>query len=141
MAAPSANSAGVIQKQFCTFARSCTSVSCDGEQESISSCRTDTLQHLRRCKSSPFHAHVVIPEGLLLLFRSGLFSMNRDVIEFKICQNHKKHLGRQWVSNRRRCCHPLHPPTHKEKPDRGITCSMSKEIWLHERIVVPVGSG
>ena len=99
------------------------------------------MQHLQRCQAAPKYHHSQIPEGLILLFRSGLFYLTKEVLNLKICTNHRNSLGTHWYKSSRRCCHPLHPPELKQKPDRGITCSMAKELFLHERIVVQVGSG
>lgn len=130
-----------VGQQICDFSKCGPSIVCTGGLSSISSLKKDVLQHLKRCQSSPKYEHVEIPEGLLILFRSGLFQFTNDILKFNVCENHRSKLGTRWYRSSRRCSHPLHPPHMTQKPDRGVTCSMSKEIYLHERQVVPVGSG
>lgn len=138
MAAPdgSSGSSAII----CDFARSYRQRTCGGLIESVSSLTNDVLQHLKRCQAST-RLQTRIPEGLLLLFRSGIFCVSKDVLQLKICTSHRNSLCTHWYKDSRRCMHPLHQPDHNEKPDRGLTCTMAKEIWLHERVVVPVGAG
>lgn len=125
---------------ICDFARSYRHRTCEGLTESISSLTDDIFQHLKRCQASTRH-QTRIPEGLLLLFRSGIFVVSKDVLQLNVCRSHRNSLCTHWYKDSRCCMHPLHPPNHREKPDRGLTCTMAKEIWLHERVVVPVGAG
>uniref|UniRef100_A0A8W8NYV2 C2H2-type domain-containing protein n=1 Tax=Magallana gigas TaxID=29159 RepID=A0A8W8NYV2_MAGGI len=125
---------------ICDFARSYRHRPCEGLTESISSLTDDIFQHLKRCQASTRH-QTRIPEGLLLLFRSGIFVVSKDVLQLNVCRSHRNSLCTHWYKDSRCCMHPLHPPNHREKPDRGLTCTMAKEIWLHERVVVPVGAG
>lgn len=125
---------------ICDFARSYRHRPCEGLTESISSLTDDIFQHLKRCQASTRH-QTRIPEGLLLLFRSGIFVVSKDVLLLNVCRSHRNSLCTHWYKDSRCCMHPLHPPNHREKPDRGLTCTMAKEIWLHERVVVPVGAG
>lgn len=125
----------------CDFFHSSNDFPCSGEIIEVRQCHNDLTSQLKRYKCNARSPHTIIPEGLLLLFRSGLFTISRDTVKLKICSNHRQKLGTYFSRTSRRCCHPLHPENSKEKPDRGISCSMAKETWLHARKVVLVGNG
>ena len=74
MAASMDNNGG---KDVCDFYKSMTAVCCKGEFLPITACKKDVVQHLNRCQASPRYHHVQVPEGLLLLYRSGLFYSTR----------------------------------------------------------------
>ncbi|XP_052075392.1 uncharacterized protein LOC127712825 [Mytilus californianus] len=83
----------------------------------------------------------VIPEALLILYRSGIFSIDHTTLQLKICQAHRDLLGIHWRRNKHSCCYPNHNEKSKAKPDRGTTPSLSKQYWLKTRQTIPVGSG
>ncbi|XP_052063237.1 uncharacterized protein LOC127702950 [Mytilus californianus] len=131
----------LVAKQECSFSRSFDAVKCEGDCQIIYKLRCDISDHLIRFKSGPKDKHVSIPEGLLILYRAGLFTVENATMKMTICDSHRDKLSTQWYRCKRTCAHPLHPKTSKEKPDRGITLAIAKEIWVHDRTITAVGDG
>ena len=98
------------------------------------SCKRDITSHLTQLKVARLS---VKSERELILARAGLFTEERE--DMTICPLHRATLGLQWRPTRK-CNHPLHG-LKINKPERGITLKMSKEITLIWHVLVPVGSG
>lgn len=82
-----------------------------------------------------------VPEAIVLLYRSGIFSIDSSTLKLRICQKHRDNIGLKWRRNKARCCHPNHNKQSKSKPFRGATPTFCKEYWLKTRRTIPVGSG
>ncbi|CAC5380307.1 unnamed protein product [Mytilus coruscus] len=109
-------------------------------------CNRDTSNHISSLQCSEkipdkCLQFYVIPEALLILYRSGIFSIDHTTLQLKICQAHRDLLGIHWRRNKHSCCYPNHNEKSKAKPDRGTTPSLSKQYWLKTRQTIPVGSG
>ncbi|CAC5425037.1 unnamed protein product [Mytilus coruscus] len=109
-------------------------------------CNRDTSNHLSSLQCSEkipdkCLQFYVIPEALLSLYRSGIFSIDHTTLQLKICQAHRDLLGIHWRRNKHSCCYPNHNEKSKAKPDRGTTPSLSKQYRLKTRQTIPVGSG
>ena len=118
---------------------------CDlGETFYIYECDRDILNHLYSLQSAEIiHKHVydahICPEYMLILYRSGYFTIDKTVLSMKICIKHREELGARWKRPRRTCCYPGHQG--KIKPDRGASPRLCKELWLKTRQILPVGAG
>ena len=108
--------------------------------DQIDNCTKDTTTHLNRLHSIDVSS-ANIPEGLLILYRSGIFSVDRAAKSLSICPWHRDFFGIYWRDNSIKCQFKGHPVGSKAKVDRGITPTLSKEYWLLTRQLIPVGSG
>ena len=131
----------------CNFAKFCKNFPCDGsELTPLYQCEKDTNNHcsLLQCSEKipgkPFSFYN-IPEALLILYRSGVFSVDRTTLELSICRAHRDFLGVNWRRGKVRCSFPEHNENSKAKADRGATPSFCKEYWLQTRQAILVGSG
>lgn len=125
----------------CTFGKDCGKSGHYSDENTfckIYQCTKSTQSHLGSlcCEND-----VNIPEGVLILYRSGLFNVDVTTLNLKVCQKHRDELGIYWRRHQRSCQSPFHANASKSKPDRGVQAHWSKDIWLHHRILVPVGSG
>ncbi|CAG2186996.1 unnamed protein product [Mytilus edulis] len=104
----------------------------------ITKCDKPTSTHLRSlgCNSTDYE----LPEGLLILYRSGIFSINCSSCDIYICPKHRDDFGIYWRRQTRKCQSPTHPDQSVAKPSRGIPASVCKELWMTKRISLPVGS-
>jgi hypothetical protein len=66
------------------------------------------------------------PEGLLILYRSGIFSVDRAAKSLSICPWHRDFFGIYWRDNSIKCQFKGHPVGIKAKADRGITEKMHR---------------
>ncbi|CAG2229758.1 unnamed protein product [Mytilus edulis] len=105
----------------------------------ITKCDKPTSTHLRSlgCNSTDYE----LPEGLLILYRSGIFSIDCSSCDIYICPKHRDDFGIYWRRQTRKCQSPTHPDQSVAKPSRGIPASVCKELWMTKRISLPVGSG
>ncbi|XP_076107223.1 uncharacterized protein LOC143075622 isoform X2 [Mytilus galloprovincialis] len=104
----------------------------------ITKCDKPTSTHLRSlgCNSTDYE----LPEGLLILYRSGIFSIDCSSCDIYICPKHRDDFGIYWRRQTRKCQSPTHPDQSVAKPNRGIPASVCKELWMTKRISLPVGS-
>ncbi|XP_071150193.1 uncharacterized protein [Mytilus edulis] len=100
----------------------------------ITKCDKPTSTHLRN--STDYE----LPEGLLILYRSGIFSIDCSSCDIYICPKHRDDFGIYWRRQTRKCQSPTHPDQSVAKPNRGIPASVCKELWMTKRISLPVGS-
>jgi hypothetical protein len=75
----------------------------------------------------------------LILYRSGIFSVDRAAKSLSICPWHRDIFGGTILLSD--CQFKGHPVGSKAKADRGITPTLSKEYWLLTRQLIPVGLG
>ena len=112
----------------------------------IFECSKEAITHLQtvKCTERTFSSsstHGSFPESLLILYRSGIFSIDNGSLSLNICQKHRDEFGIYWKCNKVRCCHPDHPTSSKAKADRGAPPSLCKEYWLKTRQLIQVGTG
>lgn len=107
----------------------------------ISECTKDTSIHLRRLNSTENSCVDDFPEGLLILYRSGMFSVDIASTYLRICPKHRDIYGIYWHNNRTKCQFQDHPTSSKAKADRGSSPMLCKQIWMCTRQVIPVGAG
>ena len=79
-------------------------------------CNKPTQRHLRPTCSCPTCCdddcgHVVLtpPEGLLILYRSGIFAIDTSIVNFQTCPRHRDNLGVYCKRWRRTYRSPSHP--------------------------------
>nr|XP_022336910.1 uncharacterized protein LOC111133104 [Crassostrea virginica] len=99
-------------------------------------CDKDTRNYLcgLKCSESiagkPFQFYVQLSRGP----RSGLFTIDKCVLQMRICKN----IETIWV------CHGGNPGRSVNgngKADRGACASMCKELWISKRHLLPIGAG
>ena len=123
---------------FCNLA-------CSSNTRYIFQCDADAAFHLAGLKSSEkipgkavqFHD---CPEALLILYRSGILTIDTDSLNLKICQKHREYSGTKWRRGNARCIYPEHN-NRKGRTDRGASPCLCKEYYLKTRQTIPVGSG
>ncbi|XP_062581853.1 uncharacterized protein LOC134243620 [Saccostrea cucullata] len=132
--------------QGCDFHKF-SQIPCDETEEylRVVDCDRSTERHLACLKSSecvkgkPFQSYDC-PESLLILYRSGIFTIDKNSLNLSICEAHRAHFGLNWRRGRVRCTYPDHDhSSSKAKSDRGATPSLCKELWLKTRQIIPVG--
>jgi hypothetical protein len=105
---------------------------------SLVNCDKDTFAHLRSLNSSE---DVVVPECLLILYRTGVFCVTEQTLKLNICQKHRDQFGIYWKRTSIKCTAPDHPVFSKAKADRGASPSLCKGYWSRSREAIPVGAG
>ena len=131
--------------KLCDF-KHFTETNCTWEFVHIFECDRNTQKHLTSLKSSesipgrPFQSYDC-PESLLILFRSGIFSVDQTALNLYICESHRVFFGLNWRRTKTRCTYPGHNTTSKAKSDRGTYPTLCKELFLKTRQILPVGSG
>lgn len=104
----------------------------------IRACLKSTRNHLRNLNCE-FDRD--IPEGLLILYRSGLYSVDSSVLKYFICEKHRDELGTHWRRSQRTCQAPSHPNHSAAKVERGFQAAVCKQLWMSQRRIIPVGAG
>ena len=104
----------------------------------IKTCKKSSEKHSSQLHSCSEH-NFDLPENLLILYRSGIFTVDSYALNLHICPNHRDELGIHWVRRQRTCQSPFHKG--KAKADRGIQARSSRELWFKRRINIPVGAG
>ena len=99
---------------------------------SLSAYAKDIKSHLRQMRVSQNN---VPTESRLILARVGLF--HHDGHGMTICPKHRASLGTWWRASLK-CQHPLHLCARRNKPERGASLQMSKEIMAKWEVLVPV---
>ena len=107
----------------------------DNKLNLISECTKDTSIHLKRLNSTENSCCGDFPEGLFILYRSGIFSVDTTSTSLRICPKHRDSYGIYWHNNRTKCQYPDHPTSSKAKADRGTPPLMYKQNWLYTRQV------
>ncbi|XP_062600026.1 uncharacterized protein LOC134261619 [Saccostrea cucullata] len=108
----------------------------------ITECVKDATIHLRRTNCSEHVGYRSdIPEGLLILYRSGIFTIDDSCLNLAICQKHRDELGIYWKDKRHTCQFSGHSKDSKERPSRGTQPTTCKQHWLHTREIITVGAG
>ncbi len=108
----------------------------------LSSCDRDIASHVRSVG-----VRDITSEIELILARSSVFSIPRDVSSWTICPAHRSSLGIGWRRGRaNRCRIPSGISCHaskgrSRKPESGISKSDSRVILKQTGVFVPVGSG
>ncbi|CAC5425772.1 unnamed protein product [Mytilus coruscus] len=80
------------------------------------------------------------PESLLILFRSGIFTIDKTSLVLNICESHRVELGLNWRRGKVKCTYPDHNDRSRAKADLGANPTVCKEVWLKTRQIVPIGS-
>ena len=98
------------------------------------------------CDDDCVCGHVVLtcPEGLLILYRSGIFAIDTYMVNFQTCPRHRDGLGVYWKRQKRTYWSPSHPATSYAKcsrQTRGIQASTCKDFWLKSKTFLPVAAG
>ncbi|XP_076085029.1 uncharacterized protein LOC143055862 [Mytilus galloprovincialis] len=135
-----------IQARVCDFHKFST-VTCNNLDPyvHIFECQRSTERHLIGLKSSetipgkPFEK-LECPESLLILFRSGIFTLDKLSLNLNICESHRAELGLNWRRGKVQCTYPDHNDGSKAKADRGANPTVCKELWLKTRQILPIGS-
>ncbi|VDI18965.1 Hypothetical predicted protein [Mytilus galloprovincialis] len=104
----------------------------------ILKCEKPVSQHLRGLSCD---TDLQIPEGLLILYRYGNYSLDSSTLEKYICPKHRDNLGIYWRRQQRRCQSTFHPTNSHAKVERGIQVQVAKEIWMESGVYIPVGAG
>lgn len=127
--------AAADQVHQCDF-RDFTNISCSEDTFfNIYECTKDISCHLRllHC-SEPVPGlcgkFVYVPEAIVLLYRSGIFSIDSSTLKLRIFQKHRDSIGLKWRKNKARCCHQNHNEQSKSKPFRGATPTFCKSTGL-----------
>ena len=83
--------------------------------------------------------HVVLtsPEGLLILYTSGIFAIDTSRVNFQTWPRHRVY----WKQQKRPYQSPSHPATSYAKCSRGIHASTCKDFWLKSITFFPVAAG
>ena len=103
-------------------------------------CNKTTQRHLQTIGCGD-DCGIDLPEGLLILCRSGIFVIDTSVVNCQICPRHRDDLGVYWKRQKRTCQAPTHPANSSAKCARGIQASRCKEFWLKSRTFLAVGAG
>jgi hypothetical protein len=81
----------------------------------------------------------------LILARASIFERSENIHSFSICPFHRLTLRIGWKRSGTRCSVPQQLSGHNKrkfpKGDRGISKLLSRQIWKHTGILIPVGSG
>jgi len=93
------------------------------------------------CDDDCGHVVLTSPEGLLILYRSGIFAIDTSIVNFQTCPRHRDDLGVYWKRQKRTYRSPSHPATSYAKCSRGIQASTCKDFWLKSITFLPVGAG
>ncbi|CAC5399407.1 unnamed protein product [Mytilus coruscus] len=104
----------------------------------ILKCEKPVSQHLRGLSCD---TDLQIPEGLLILYRYGNFSLDSSTLEKYIYPKHRDNLEIYWRRQQRRCQSTFHPTNSHAKVERGIQAQVAKEIWMESGVYIPVGAG
>ncbi|XP_061184851.1 uncharacterized protein LOC133192864 [Saccostrea echinata] len=99
----------------------------------LSECKRPIYNHLRQCSVSNSD---IASEGQLIAVRCGLFEV--DLSLYTVCPFHRDNLGIAW-HEKSTCQYPLHEG--RAKPYRRFTLQLSKLVFSHFALLVPVGSG
>ena len=83
----------------------------------IKTCKKSTENHLSQLQSCS-EPNFDLPEGLLILYRSGILTVDSYALNLLICPKHRDELGTHWIRRQRTCQSPFHKG--KAKADRGI---------------------
>jgi hypothetical protein len=87
------------------------------------------------------------PEGLLILYRSGIFAIDTSIVNFQTCPRHRDDLGVYWKRQKRtyRSPHPAKTSSiesyAKGSRLRGIQASTCKDFWLISITFLTVAAG
>ena len=89
-----------------------------------------------------------LPEGLLILHRSGIFAIDTSIVNFQTCPRHRDDLGVYWKRQKRTYRSPFHPAkTSKSYAKcsrlrlRGLQASTCKDFWLISITFLTVAAG
>jgi hypothetical protein len=87
--------------------------------------------------------HVVLtsPEGLLILYKSGIFAIDTSIVNFQTWPRHRDDLGVYWKRQKRTFQSPSRPARSYAICSRGIHASTCKEFWLQSITFLPVAAG
>jgi hypothetical protein len=92
--------------------------------------------------------HVVLTstEGLLILYRSGIFAIDISIVNFQTCPTHRDDFGVYWKRQKRAYRSPSHPAKNSKSyakcsRQRGIQASTCKDFWLISITFLTVAAG
>ncbi|CAC5388013.1 unnamed protein product [Mytilus coruscus] len=130
----------------CNFSTLCNTVCSGGPTIQLFHCDRDTSSHLSllQCSekiSDRCMQFYDIPEAFLILYRSGIFSIDSSALKLKICDSHREYFGIQWRRKQIRCIYQGHSEKSRSNADRGACPTLCKLYWLNTRQILPVGAG
>lgn len=79
-------------------------------------------------------------ETFLILYRTGIFSIDSLALDLNICASHGKYLGIQW-RKQISWIYQGHSEKSRSNADRGTCPTLCKLYWLKKRQILPVGAG
>jgi hypothetical protein len=87
--------------------------------------------------------HVVMtsPEGLLILYKSGIFTIDTSMVNFQTWPRHRDDLGVYWKRQKRTYHSPSRPARSYAKCSRGIHASTCEDVWLKSITYLLVAAG
>ncbi|CAC5387360.1 unnamed protein product [Mytilus coruscus] len=132
----------------CNFSTLCNTVCSGGPTIQLFHCDRDTSSHLSLLQCSEkipdrcmqFY-DIPEAEAFLILFRSGIFSIDSSALKLNICASHREYFGIQWRRKQIRCIHQGHSEKSRSNADRGACPTLCKLYWLNTRQILPVGAG
>jgi hypothetical protein len=80
------------------------------------------------------------PEGLLILYKSGIFAIDTSIVSFQTWPRHRDDLGVYWKRQKRTYQSPSRPARSYAKCSRGIHASTCKDFWLKSITFLPVAA-
>jgi hypothetical protein len=81
------------------------------------------------------------PEGLPILYKSGIFAIDTSIVNFQTWPRHRDDLGVYWKRQKRTYYSPSRPARSYAKFSRGIHASTCKDFWLKSITFLPVAAG
>ncbi|CAC5390617.1 unnamed protein product [Mytilus coruscus] len=130
----------------CNFSTLCNTVCCDGPSIQLFHCDRDTSSHLSLLQCSEkipdrCMQFYDIPEAFLILYRTGIFSIDSSALKLNICASHREYFGIQWRRKQIHCIYQGHSEKSRSNADRGACPTLCKLYWLNTRQILPVGAG
>ena len=86
---------------------------------------------------SCWHVVLTSPEGLLILYRSGIFAIDTSIVNFQTCPRYRDDLGVYW--KRQKTSKSYAKCTRLRL--RGIQASTCKDYWLISITFLTVAAG
>ena len=72
-----------------------------------------------------------LPEGLLILYRSGIFAIDTSIVNFQTCPRHRDDMGVYWKRQKRTYRSP-----HPAKTSKSYTKCSRQEAYRHHHVKI-----